>query len=113
MATRTGRWLVGNVSEIDVLGSRQIRLQETEIALFRLSDGNVYAVENRCPHKGGKLSEGMVCGANVHCPLHDWRIELKSGDVQEPDIGCVTTFAVEVDRESGEIYLNKVPFKGE
>ncbi|MBB3068035.1 nitrite reductase/ring-hydroxylating ferredoxin subunit [Paenibacillus baekrokdamisoli] len=55
--------------------------------------------------QGGLLSEGMVCGKIVHCPLHDWRIDLYSGLVNEPDDGCVTTFRAEVDHESGSIYV--------
>ncbi|PYI52892.1 nitrite reductase small subunit NirD [Paenibacillus flagellatus] len=97
--------LVGTVTDIDAKGSRKVRVRETEIAVFRLSDGKVLAVENRCPHKGGLLSEGMVCGTAVHCPLHDWRIDLASGRVQEPDEGCVTTYPVEIDDENGFIYV--------
>ncbi len=98
--------LIGNIADIDAKGSRTFRLEDTEIAVFRLSDGDVKAVENRCPHKGGKLSEGMVCGQVVHCPLHDWKIDLKSGKVHEPDDGCVTTFETEIDPASGSIYIS-------
>lgn len=96
---------VGYVNEIDHKGSRTIEVGGTEIALFRLSDGDILAVENKCPHKGGKLSEGMVCGKQVHCPLHDWKIDLSSGQVREPDTGNVNTYQVEVDPVSGAIYL--------
>lgn len=96
--------LVGQLSDIDIKGSRTIRLDHTEIAVFRLSDDSVLAVENRCPHKGGQLSEGMVCGSAVHCPLHDWKVDLRSGRVHEPDDGCVTTFPTEIDK-SGSIYI--------
>ncbi len=99
------KMLVGKVTDIDLLGSRTFKVNDTDIALFRLSDGEVLAVENKCPHKGGALSEGMVCGSKVHCPLHDWRIDLHSGAVQEPDIGCVTTFNVEIDPDNGSIYV--------
>lgn len=99
------RVLIGNVADIDAKGARTFRLQDTEIAVFRLTGGEVRAVENRCPHKGGKLSEGMVCGEIVHCPLHDWRIDLRDGQVQEPDEGCITTFETEIDRESGALYV--------
>ncbi|WP_141503465.1 nitrite reductase small subunit NirD [Paenibacillus luteus] len=101
----TTKLLVANLSDIDVKGSRTIKIQNTEIAVFRLTDGSVLAVENKCPHKGGVLSEGMVCGTAVHCPLHDWKIDLRSGRAQEPDEGCVTTFETEIDRESGSIYV--------
>ncbi|MEK5493294.1 nitrite reductase small subunit NirD [Paenibacillus sp. FSL R7-0297] len=99
------KMLIGNLNDIDIKGSRKLRVGNTEIALFRLSSGEVLAVENKCPHKGGVLSEGMVCGSKVHCPLHDWRIDLHSGDVQAPDTGHVTTYEVEIDHTSGSLYL--------
>ncbi|OMF32217.1 nitrite reductase [Paenibacillus sp. FSL H8-0548] len=101
----TTKLLVANLSDIDIKGSRTIKIKETEIAVFRLTDGSVLAVENKCPHKGGVLSEGMVCGTAVHCPLHDWKIDLRSGRVQEPDEGCVVTFETEIDQVSGSIYV--------
>ncbi|WP_419874980.1 nitrite reductase small subunit NirD [Candidatus Pristimantibacillus sp. PTI5] len=101
----TTKLLVANLSDIDVKGSRRIKVKDIEIAVFRLTDGSVLAVENKCPHKGGQLSEGMVCGTAVHCPLHDWKVDLRSGRVHEPDDGCVTTFETEIDSESGSIYV--------
>lgn len=101
----TTKLLVANLSDIDVKGSRRIKVNDIEIAVFRLTDGSVLAVENKCPHKGGLLSEGMVCGTAVHCPLHDWKVDLRSGRVHEPDDGCVTTFETEIDSESGSIYV--------
>ncbi|MDP4097233.1 nitrite reductase small subunit NirD [Paenibacillus sp. P96] len=95
---------VASVEEIDLRGARTFRLGEIEIAVFRLDDGSIKALENRCPHKGGKLSEGMVCGTKVHCPLHDWKIDLANGLVQAPDDGCVTTFQTETD-DSGSVYV--------
>lgn len=95
---------IGNMADIDAKGSRTFHLKDTEIAVFRLSDGTVRAVENRCPHKNGKLSEGMVCGDVVHCPLHDWRISLNDGRVQAPDDGCIPTYETEVDA-AGSIYI--------
>ncbi|WP_341281496.1 nitrite reductase small subunit NirD [Paenibacillus sp. FSL H8-0537] len=97
--------LIGKLSDIDIRGSRTVRVKETEIALFRLEDGSVLAIENRCPHKGGLLSEGMVCGTVVHCPLHDWKVDLQSGLVKDPDDGCVMTFDTEIDPEDGAIYV--------
>ncbi|WP_223069765.1 nitrite reductase small subunit NirD [Paenibacillus caui] len=101
----TKKMLVGALADIDPKGSRTIRVNDMEIALFRLSNGKIVAMENKCPHKGGVLSEGMVCGTAVHCPLHDWRIDLNSGAVLDPDSGCVTTFPIEVDQDKGLIYL--------
>ncbi|MEC0237205.1 nitrite reductase small subunit NirD [Paenibacillus kribbensis] len=103
--TTTSRIRVANLSDIDLRGARTVRIRNIEVALFRLSDGSVHALENRCPHKGGRLSEGMICGLAVHCPLHDWKIDLSSGQVQEPDTGCVTAFPTEIDRESGAVYI--------
>ncbi|MBB6632944.1 nitrite reductase small subunit NirD [Cohnella thailandensis] len=97
--------LIGHIEDIDKKGARTFRYQDLEIAVFRLSDGEIKAVENRCPHKGGKLAEGMVCGTAVHCPLHDWKIDLKSGKVYEPDDGCVETYKTEVDQANGAIYI--------
>jgi len=94
----------GKLTDIDPLGSRRLNVNGLEIALFRLSDGEILAVENRCPHKGGVLSEGMVCGPVVHCPLHDWRIDLRSGEALDPDKGCIETFPTEVQAD-GTIYL--------
>lgn len=99
------KFRIGHVADIDEKGARTFRVQDTEIAVFKLSDGSLHAIENRCPHKGGKLSEGMVCGTAVHCPLHDWRIDLRNGKVHEPDEGCLNTFKTEVDGNSGEIYI--------
>lgn len=97
---------VARLDDIDRLGSRTVTIGDTEVAIFRLSDGSVRAMENRCPHKAGRLSEGMVCGSSVHCPLHDWKIDLKSGRVHEPDHGSVTVYETEVDEATGAIYIS-------
>ncbi|MEK5057309.1 Rieske 2Fe-2S domain-containing protein [Paenibacillus shunpengii] len=99
------KYLVAYESDIDVLGTRVVMIENTEVALFKLSDGTIKALENRCPHKGGKLSEGMVCGSNVHCPLHDWKVHLCSGEVQAPDEGKVDAYALEIDPASGAVYV--------
>lgn len=96
---------VAQLQEIDEQGARTLVAGDKEIAVFRLSDGSIRAIENRCPHKGGRLSEGMVCGSSVHCPLHDWKIDLFTGRVQEPDHGVVTVYETEVDAETGSIYI--------
>lgn len=96
---------VAQLQDIDEQGARTVVIGNQEVAIFRLSDGSIRAVENRCPHKGGRLSEGMVCGQAVHCPLHDWKIDLMSGCVQEPDQGSVSVYEVEIDQASGAIYI--------
>jgi nitrite reductase (NADH) small subunit len=99
------RYVVANVKEIGERRSRIVHIDELEIAIFKLSSGQIKAIENRCPHKGGKLSEGIVCDHHVFCPLHDWKINLHDGLVQTPDEGCVISYKVEVDEASGEITL--------
>lgn len=70
---------------------------DTEVAVFRTSDNEVYAVENRNPHpKGGPLAEAIVSGHYIYDPLYDWKIDLKTGLVQEPDQGQVRTFRIEI-----------------
>ncbi len=91
------------VEEIPSLGGRTIRAGEVEVAVFRLSDGRIMAVENRCPHKQGPLAEGIVSGDTVICPLHARKISLESGKVLPPDSGCVKTYAVKV--EDGQVLL--------
>ncbi|MDN4082320.1 MULTISPECIES: nitrite reductase small subunit NirD [Paenibacillus] len=103
--TTTSRIRIADLNEIDRRGARTVHIHNAEIAVFRLSDGSVRALENRCPHKGGRLSEGMICGSVVHCPLHDWKVDLSTGQVQEPDTGCVTTYPTEIDSESGAVYI--------
>lgn len=79
------------------------KLNGKEIGIFRLSDGRILAVENRCPHRGGPLSEGIVSNHYVFCPLHDWKLNLEDGQVQAPDKGCVKTVPVKVD--GGDIFV--------
>ncbi|HJV16660.1 MAG TPA: nitrite reductase small subunit NirD [Bacillales bacterium] len=75
-----------------------ITIDQNNIAIFKLSNGMVRAIENRSPHpKGGVLSEGLVSGDYVFCPVYDWRISLIDGKVQAPDEGQVRTFSVEVE----------------
>lgn len=99
------RMVVGNLSDLSEKRSRILQMDGVEIALFMLSTGEVRAIENRCPHKNGKLSEGIVCDHHVYCPLHDWKIDLNDGQAQAPDEGCVTTYEVEVDQISGVIRI--------
>ncbi|QHW32474.1 nitrite reductase small subunit NirD [Paenibacillus rhizovicinus] len=99
-----GKVIVGHISEFPERSGRVFRMGSLELALFKLSDGTVKAIENRCPHKHGKLSEGIVCDHHVYCPLHDWKIDLHDGIVQAPDQGCVNAYRVEVDGD-GEVIL--------
>ncbi|CAM3853298.1 nitrite reductase small subunit NirD [Bordetella flabilis] len=95
---------VCRVEDIPPLGTRVVRRAGAEdIALFRCRDDRIFAVIDRCPHKGGPLSAGLVHGHAVTCPLHGWTIELDSGQAQAPDVGCVQTIPVRV--EDGIVHL--------
>ncbi len=89
--------------DIPKLGSRLVRSAKGEIAIFRTEDDRVFALHNSCPHKGGPLSQGIVYGDKVACPLHNWRISLIDGQAEEPDEGHTACFAVKV--EDGTVYL--------
>ena len=85
------------LDEIPVLGSRRIaRDKGAAVALFRASDDQVFALLDRCPHKAGPLSQGIVFDRAVACPLHNWTIQLHNGEATAPDKGCTPTFAVQV-----------------
>lgn len=93
------------VEDIPVLGARRVaRPQGMDVAVFRNDQDQVFALLDRCPHKGGPLSQGMVFGTRVACPLHNWTIGLDSGCAQAPDEGCTPRFAVRV--EQGQVQLN-------
>ncbi|CAM3697772.1 nitrite reductase small subunit NirD [Marinicrinis lubricantis] len=100
------RVLAGNINDIQGKRSRTVRVGDMEIALFKLSNGGIRAIENRCPHKGGKLSEGIVSEHFVFCPLHDWKINMDDGKVQAPDDGCILTYPTDVDSVTGDIYIH-------
>ena len=70
---------------------------DVQIAVFRTDDDHFYAIEDRCPHRGGPLSQGIVHDGCVTCPLHNWVISLESGEAQGADDGEVRTYPVKVD----------------
>lgn len=95
------------VSDIPVLGARRVaRPQGVDVAVFRNSEDVVFALLDRCPHKGGPLSQGIVFGNSVACPLHNWTIGLADGCARAPDEGCTPKFAVKVD--AGAVFLDAV-----
>ena len=96
--------LICRVDDIPVLGSRRVaREKGLDVAVFRNDAGGVFALLDRCPHKGGPLSQGIVFGSSVACPLHNWTIALSSGEAAAPDEGCTPYFSVRV--EGGEVQL--------
>ncbi len=94
-----------SVADIPVLGARVVnRATQPDVAIFRNSEDKIFALLDRCPHKGGPLSQGIVFGERVACPLHNWNIELQSGCAISPDEGCTQKFSVKV--EDGQVYLD-------
>jgi len=91
------------LTDIPRLGARVVKSAHGDIAVFRNADDEVFALLDKCPHKGGPLSQGIVFGTKVACPLHNWNIELASGCAVAPDEGCTRHFVVKV--EEGAVYL--------
>jgi nitrite reductase (NADH) small subunit len=110
MNARTDNWIaVGLEVDIPLRGARVVRTSVGDIAVFRTASGNLYATEDRCPHRGGPLSQGIVHGESVTCPLHNWVIDLASGQAaQGVDTGCVRTIPVRT--EGGRILLDLTAF---
>lgn len=97
--------LICCVDDIPVLGARRVaRARGLDVAVFRTADNQIFALLDRCPHKGGPLSQGMVFGARVACPLHNWTIALCDGQAVAPDAGCTPRFQLKV--EGGEVFLD-------
>ena len=91
------------LDEIPRLGSRVVAAAGGDIAVFRTADDRVFALNDKCPHKGGPLSQGIVHGDRVACPLHGWLIQLESGTAVAPDEGCVKRHEARV--ENGRVLL--------
>lgn len=94
------------LEDIPVLGARRVaRPGAIDVAIFRTGTDKVFALLDRCPHKGGPLSQGIVFGESVACPLHNWAIGLADGNARSPDAGCTPRFQVLVDA-SGQVFLD-------
>jgi nitrite reductase [NAD(P)H] small subunit len=94
---------VCTVDEIPRQGARVVETRQGPIAVFRTVDDRFFALDDRCPHKGGPLSQGIVHGHAVTCPLHNWVIDLASGEARGPDEGCSRSIAVDI--VSGRVRL--------
>ena len=88
---------VCRIDDIPRQGSRVVRSARGDIALFRTTDDEIFALRDRCPHKAGPLSQGIVHGRRVTCPLHNWVIELADGQAVAPDAGCAPPVEVKVE----------------
>ena len=98
-------WMdIGAIDSIPLLGARIVKTPRGCIAVFRTAEAEAYAIDDRCPHKGGPLSQGIVHGRAVTCPLHNWVISLETGKAQGADVGEVATIGVKV--EGGRLLLD-------
>lgn len=104
-------WIdIGALEDIPARGARVVRTAFGCVAVFRTGSDEVFALEDRCPHKGGPLSEGIVHGQSVTCPLHNWVFDLETGLAQGADEGQVQTFPARI--EAGRILLDAARIAG-
>lgn len=104
-------WIdVGMASDVPPRGARVVRTPDGDIAVFKAADGAIFALRDRCPHKGGPLSQGIVHGRAVTCPLHNWVISLETGEAQGADSGCTPKIPVKV--EDGRIFVSAAAIAG-
>ena len=102
------QWIeVGKVSDIPKDGARVVKTPLGDIAVFRNLQDEIFALRDKCPHKGGPLSQGIIYGRTVACPLHNWSIALETGVAVLPDEGCAASFPVRVDGE--KVFLSLTP----
>ncbi|WP_299424937.1 nitrite reductase small subunit NirD [uncultured Shimia sp.] len=98
-------WIdICSITDIPLRGARIVKTAVGCVAVFRTDDSEVFATSDRCPHKGGPLSEGIVHGKAVTCPLHNWVFSLETGEAQGADEGQIATFATQI--EDGRVMLD-------
>ncbi|MHA1598270.1 MAG: nitrite reductase small subunit NirD [Alphaproteobacteria bacterium] len=101
-------WIeIGILDDIPVLGARVVKTDDGDIAVFRTGDDHLFAVDDCCPHKGGPLSQGIVFGDKVACPLHNWKIALDTGAAAAPDEGHVACYPVRLEGDKVMLSLSK------
>ena len=104
VAQRDAGWTRAcRVEDIPKLGARVMKSTHGNIAVFRNAEDEVFALQDECPHKRGPLSQGIVHGRKVACPLHNWNIQLEDGCAVAPDQGCTKSYVVKV--QDGEVFL--------
>ena len=104
---------IGKLSDIPLRGARCVRTPQGKVAVFRTAENEVFAIEDHCPHRGGPLSQGIVHGKAVTCPLHNWVISLETGRALGADEGVVRTIPVRVEEESLFIALESLMMAAE
>ena len=107
IAEKTNWIEIGRIEDIPILGSRVVETAQGDIAIFRNKADEVFALQDKCPHKGGPLSQGIVHGQSVTCPLHSWCIGLKDGRALDPDEGETMRYPVEI--RDGALHLSLTP----
>ncbi len=107
-AKQTNQWIeVGSIEDIPLLGSRVISTKDGDIAVFRNAKDEIFALKDECPHKGGPLSQGIVHGRSVTCPLHNWVLGLDDGRAAAPDEGCTEVYPVKL--HGNIVYISLQP----
>lgn len=102
---------IGSITDIPRRGARCVNTPMGKIGVFRTADDKVYAIEDHCPHKGGPLTQGIVHGAAVTCPLHNWVISLETGTALGADQGAVRTIPVKIDGDQLFLALDELATK--
>ena len=111
VAAMSENWIeVGTINDIPQLGARVVETSKGNIAIFRTAEDEIFALRDKCPHRGGPLSQGIVHGKRVACPLHDWKIHLDSGEAVAPDEGCAASYPVRL--EGSKVMLSLSPNEG-
>jgi len=95
---------ITTLEEIPFMGSRVVEIGDLQIAIFKTKDGSIFAINNTCPHKKGKLSEGLVHESIVTCPLHNCEIDLKNGEALGNDSGCTNVYESKIENDF--LYIN-------
>ena len=104
---------IGTIDDIPRRGARCVKTPQGKIGVFRTHDDRIYAIEDHCPHRGGPLSQGIVHGAVVTCPLHNWAISLDTGKALGADEGAVKTIPVRVEQGRIALGLGEIPVAAE
>ena len=100
------RWTdVGAVTDIPLRGARRVPTPRGAVAIFRTGDGRLFALKDACPHKGGPLSQGIVHGHAVACPLHNWSIDLATGEPMGVDRGKGCSPVIPLEVREGRLWL--------
>ena len=97
----TTNWVsIGTLHDVPRRGSRCVKAGEITIAIFRTLEDKIYALEDKCPHKAGPLSNGIVHDGCVTCPLHNWVISLETGEAQGADEGATAAYPIKMDGDT-------------